>query len=148
MLLIALDRTKAKFFIKDSASAPLVLSEELDNPQGRLKNQELVSDSPGRSFQLGRPGLNPLPNEQEPHEHALEKFVKRLADHIVSCHERNKFDRVVVAAEPHVLGVMRKALRSRKSLPPLDEIIKDLMHCSAHELVEHLNVDLAARHAT
>lgn len=138
-LLVVADRTKAKLFMKTAYSSPFKLMEEVENLEGRKKDGEINSDGPGKRFQMGRRWLNPLTASQRPAEHALEKFVKSVVDHLMRLHNSGHFDRLIVAAEAHTLGILRKSLKKHKSLPEVEEVKKDLMHCSENDIVSHLD---------
>lgn len=118
---ILANRTSAVFY-EESRKEPFHFTFRMSNDQGRRTESELTSDRPGRvaaSVGFGnRSGLEP---QTKKHEVIAQKFAAQIADVISSAHRANKFDQLILAAEPHFLGLIRLNLR-----PDLREIISEV----------------------
>jgi protein required for attachment to host cells len=131
-------RDGAKIFERQAGKTGLRLVAQMEHPEGRMRNQDLVSDSPGRSFQLGRRARNEMGDQIEPREKALQGFARSLAEDLQTRFHNKAFDTLTIAAEPHLLGILRDAFGSYKTLPPIKEIRKDLYHFDTQDTGAHL----------
>lgn len=85
----------------------------LENPAGKLKNQEIDSDKQGRAFDRRGAGRHAYSREQEPTEHVAEQFAKQVAGLLEDGRTAQKYERLVLVADPRFLGVLRAALSSQ-----------------------------------
>ena len=98
---------------------------------------------PGRTFNSngsGRHALEPHVNQQD-----LEKtnFAHFLAEDLKEQYIQEKFDRLIIAASPAMLGNIRKALPKAISSIIYAEIPKDLHHIDTVKMSKHLEDVLA-----
>jgi protein required for attachment to host cells len=107
-ILIA-DSSRARIFTAENSVAELVEIESLTHSEGRLLDQDLVSDQPGRSKESDASGGHVYVGEIDPKEQENIHFAKRVAQHL--CHELNlnKFEHLFVVASPAFLGILRQA---------------------------------------
>lgn len=100
--------------------------EDLVNPDGRLRNRDLVSAAPGHY--AGKGGESPMhaaTPRHDPTEHAAEMFAKTLADRLHRARLEHRYDALRLVAPPKLLGLLRKNLdvptqRMLKSETPKD----------------------------
>ena len=78
-------------------------------------------------------GTNTNPKEQD----AI-RFAREVANHLEQGRVGNRFDRLVVVAEPHFLGLLRKATKPALEQMITLEIDKDLSKATEQEIREHL----------
>jgi protein required for attachment to host cells len=102
------------------------LERDIGNPLGRLKNQDLESDKAGAANDnriWGRPAYS---LEEPAKERALKDFYREVChqiDHSLSLHH---FDRLVLVAEPRLLGYIRGLLSKNVERVVTQTIAKDL----------------------
>lgn len=110
-ILIA-QRTKAKLIEHLGMGKQLTLIRGFINPAGELHTSELVSDRPGRSYRSTSVGIgrSSLGQSEDAHEHALTLFAKDLASTIEEGVVKGNCDQIILAAEPHCLGKIKKTL--------------------------------------
>lgn len=102
------------------------LERDIGNPLGRLKNQDLESDKAGAANDnriWGRPAYS---SEESAKERALKDFYREVCsqiDHALSLHH---FDRLVLIAEPRLLGYLRGLLSKNVERAVTRTIAKDL----------------------
>jgi protein required for attachment to host cells len=89
---------------------------QLDNPEGRLKSGEILTDRPGRGFASGtRTGgqsnrRSAYSSEVGPHQHEQQVFAHKIADMLRQAKGINAFDKLDIIAPPQFLGDLRKVL--------------------------------------
>ncbi|WKZ56855.1 MAG: host attachment protein [Bdellovibrionota bacterium] len=112
---------KAKASVYECAPGQAALKQilEIDNPKGLLRERELVSDRPGRASHNRHGQRNPLPRRQSATETLQVRFVNHVADQLTAQFHKKRFENVHLIAEPHTLGLLRKAIGSHKGLAVL-----------------------------
>ena len=123
----------------------------LSDPAARQHDRDFKSDRPGRAFsgplrpnRRGATARHAVGAEASPRARESVLFARRIVEALALAQRKAEFDELVVAASPHVLGLLRQA-----SPPPLraavvQEIHKDLVHLSPGSLRKHLAATLAA----
>lgn len=108
-----------------------------------LQAKEIMADRPGRSPTPtggGRTGMEP---KTDPVAYREAEFVKSLADMLATHLEQHHFDRLVIAAAPIALGVIRKALAPAVRDKIVAEMDKDLTKVPKGQLAKHFEDVLA-----
>ena len=132
----------ARLFAQDGIKKELRLVRRFENPQGKLKSSELVSDRQGRADRLGFSGHAALGSQGTAHMHVLESFAHELGAFLEDGAKKNSFDTLVVVAEPHFLGELNKHIGPGAAKRQRPALQKDFAHISDHEILEHLNAVL------
>ena len=113
--------------------------ESAENKDAREPTRKLGSDRPGRSFDSVGGGRHALVSPADWHRFEKTQFAKEMAAIINEAALKNRFDRLVLAAPPRVLGDLRQALRPQATRKVTGEIGKDLTQVATHDLVDHLD---------
>ena len=127
------DGQKALFFRNEGdATYPnleIVQVLEQDNPSSR----EQGSDRPGRTHSSVGTARSAM---QETNWHKLEKhrFAKDIADALYSAAHSSRYDKLVIAAPPMIMGDLRKAMHKEVSDKVVAEVSKDLTNMPPHEI--------------
>ena len=127
------DGQKALFFRNEGdATYPnleIVQVLEQDNPSSR----EQGSDRPGRTHSSVGTARSAM---QETNWHKLEKhrFAKDIADALYSAAHSGRYDKLVIAAPPMIMGDLRKAIHKEVSDKVVAEVSKDLTNMPPHEI--------------
>ncbi len=141
--ILVAQRTKAKLFEYGNRGKSLKLVEGFVNPGGNLKTNQLVSDRPGRVYGLlGNPSRSASVNREDPHQLLLKVFARALADRVESGLMKGLCDRIILAAEPHCLGEIKKALSARAKSKLRASIHKDLFLLDEQKLYIQLEGEL------
>jgi protein required for attachment to host cells len=124
-----------------SDAAPLLMvlaKDELDNPRTR----EQGTDRPGRRPD---PGVGQRSAMETTDWHALgeARFVRDFAGRLNRAAEQGRFDRLVLAAPPKVLGQLRPALSAKAADRLAAEIGNDLTGLPVDGIEQHLSRALA-----
>lgn len=102
------------------------LERDIGNPLGRLKNQDLESDKAGAANDnriWGRPAYS---SEESAKERALKDFYREVCEQIDHALSTHQFERLVLIAEPRLLGYIRGMLSKNVERAVTHTIPKDL----------------------
>ncbi len=136
-LILVADGDKALFLRnKGDAEYPnlVVEGKELhENPP----SGEQGSDRPGRSSD-DQGGNRVTMEETDWHRLEKGKFAAELAAMLFQKSEKKKFDKLIVAMPPQILGDLRKHLHKTVADRIIGDVAKDLTHLPVYEIETHL----------
>jgi protein required for attachment to host cells len=111
----------------------------LYHPESRSKTSELVGDHSGqRSSQGPSVHHNALAPSSFPKDVEKGHFVHTLATMLDHAMRSKRFDRWVLVAPPHFLGMLKKELTPELEKHLMVSVDKDLTHVEAPDLAERL----------
>jgi protein required for attachment to host cells len=113
---------------------PMELLREIPHPEGRLKEQDLVSDRPGKELRGTMQASHGYESQVSASEHESEVFAKHLADFLEKERAQDNFGDLSLVAPPHFLGLLRKSFT------------KSLDRCVSHALPKDLPARWVASH--
>jgi protein required for attachment to host cells len=116
----------------------LIELEVLQHPESRLHNRDLVSDKPGRDFESVGSARHSIEPHTTPKEHEFNLFAKHLALYLETAQNKREFERLYIAASPHLLGLLRQALHPSTAKVVSGEVDKDMTHMRSDEIITHL----------
>lgn len=131
----------ARFFASEGRGKGLTLIESIEHPEGRERDRDVDSDRPGRSFRRdsGDPRRASMGKSQGPHERAVARFAKELANKLEHARVTNELTRLVLVAPPRFLGLLRSSIDAPTSRLVVGSIDKDLATSTEAELAKHLS---------
>lgn len=113
--------------------------QHIENPEGRMKSGDLLSDRPGRTFDRMGAGRHALGTEVDPHAHELQVFAGKLAHLLYEANVNHSYDELGIVAPPQFLGVLNQSLDEGVRKSVFKEVNKDLpAHLSEQERIKHL----------
>lgn len=137
--ILVADASGARIFSHTPPGQEWQLVRELPNPEGRKRNQELVTDEPGRLFSSGAPGTRSAAERKvTAHDEAADRFAHSLAQLLHKELEQKAYDKVSIVAPPHFLGVLRPLLDKEVARHVGKTDSKDWADLPIHELQPHL----------
>ena len=95
------------------------------------------SDRAGTGHSIGGPG-NSAVDMGDPQEQADAAFARAIAERLSGAQTSGEFDRLIVIASPHMLGLLRKANAPDVTDKIMAEVDKDLTAIPLDELEKHL----------
>jgi protein required for attachment to host cells len=135
--IVVAHRAGARIF-EHSGPRDLRLVEDIAHEEGRKKSSELESDAPGMAFSRQGQGQHAMSKEESAAERVAASFARDLADRLATGRKANRFEAVVLVAEPRFLGRLREALDTQTAHQVTASVGKDLAHASVHELPAYL----------
>lgn len=131
-LVLIADQARARLFIATNPTAALTEIQDWANPQARLKEQDLVSDaSGGNPHDVGHHG--------KVHAHFADEFAKGVCRALSIAVKEHKPERILVAAPPHFLGILRKHMDTETQCKITMELGKDLTMLTPDKIRSHLS---------
>ena len=139
IMIVVADSSRARIFTTDSPSSPLNEIETMAHPEGRMHEQDMVSDLPGKdSGQGGGAGGHAYQDETEPKQQEVIDFAKRIADYLDDTRKTNKLGRLLIVAAPAFLGELRKQMSEQTNEFVVFESAKNLTQHSVEDIRNHL----------
>ena len=110
-LYLLANRVSASLY-EDRPEAPFTFIERMKNPKGHALERQLDSDRPGMMRSSAGSGTihHGMDKTFHHHEQAASHFAKVIAKKLLDRKRGLKFTELVIAAEPHFLGLIRKEL--------------------------------------
>ena len=104
---VVADNVHARIFTVKTLSSPLEEIETLTHLEGRLHDREMTSDFPGKIKGNGKMG-HAFEQRTDPKQNESDKFARQIANYLEDAHNTNKFNQLLLIAEPSFLGLLRK----------------------------------------
>ncbi len=95
-----------------------------------------MSDRPGRSFSSTSRHRSSMEYGSDPVKDRHRDFARHLVEQLARHRVGDAFDRLIIAAEPRMLGYIREFLDPRLAAVVADEIPKDFVKLPHARLVE------------
>lgn len=141
---IVADGSRARIFTTQRHSAPLLEFKALLNPAGRMLEKELVSDSPGRSFDSAGHGRHAMEPKNPIKKHKIMEFARTLAAELEYYRVRGAFKQLILVAPHAYLGELRKHLGTGTASLVSLELAKDFSRLDAQQIRKRLPTTLPA----
>lgn len=128
--IVACNRAGARIFKKQYRDIELV--HNIDYPLGRERNRALQNDKPSLSRGKfgGSSATHRLTGGKDPHEELAAAFSKTVAAYLKNALTKKEFEKLVIVAEPHFLGLVKLALDKKTKATVSQWITKDLVRFS------------------
>ena len=134
--IVVADQAEARFYDLEPPETTLQVSGRLLDPSARLHERDLVSDRPGRVFdrapvagaRRGAVAHHDAGGERSARREATVVFVRRIVEQLEQAHQQGRFERLVLMAQPRVLGMLRATLPVQLERCVVAEVHKDLVH--------------------
>lgn len=118
--------TRCRIFTQRKHSGPLRQLEEIEHPEGRMRARAFASDRPGRTFDSAGQGRHAMGQSVDPLEQENIRFAKTVATRIDAARKKDRFDSLVLVADPRFLGHLRQGLSSATRHRLTSELQKNL----------------------
>ena len=136
--ILSANRSIASLFESDWPGKSMRRLQDIPHPQGRMQNQDIDSDIPGRVFDSFGEGRHSTSPKQEPTEHIAQQFALDLAEMLNKGRLTHAYDKLILIAEPKFLGVLRAALDKNTESLVIQTVNKELLDVKVEDLAEYL----------
>lgn len=134
---VVADSSRARIFTAKTSTSELQELEILAHPEGRLHEQEISSDLPGKV--KGKDGGgHAYSDEVTPKEQEIINFAKRVAEHLEHAYHVQKFHRLAIVAAPAFLGELRNHLSAQVTKVLCFDLNKNITLQTPEEIRKHL----------
>jgi protein required for attachment to host cells len=132
------DSGKARLFQASGPNTTLEEHTDLVMPSARMRNQDLATGRPGRSFDSFGEGRHAMEPSTPAKEIESDRFAARIAELLETERLMGAYTRLVLIAPPRFLGQLRDALSDPVRALVSDELNKDLVRFDVDAIREHL----------
>jgi protein required for attachment to host cells len=141
--LVVADGQHATVYHNTGPGKGLAIIPGLGGTQEVPRNTEIISDASGRNRGPGGGGAAPMDGGTDPHELEEKRFTESLANEVNRAALDKQFDRLILAAPPRTLGILRKSLSCHATDRVIAELDKDLTKVSRDDLAAHIDGHIA-----
>ena len=125
---VVADESTAIVYAHATKSGPLHKVFSLTNEAARMKTDELISDSGGRSFDSKGKGRHTMASDRsDPRKQAALMFAKDIAERIGKVMHDGSCRGFALIATPRFLGVLREAVSGATSTKPYTTVDKEVV---------------------
>ena len=136
--LLVADSSRARLFSANNGANGLETISDSFCGEAREMAKDRGSDRPGRVQESATTAHHAVEAHTDPKTHEIQRFVQDIAGQINSDAQANKFDRLVLAAPPQVLGYYRQYLSDQAKARLLAEVPKSFAQLKEHEILERV----------
>ena len=140
-LILVADNSRARFFTAETPTSPLVEIEAMAHIEGRLHDREITSDLPGKIKGDGKMG-HAFEQATDPKKHEADNFAHRIARYLEETHNANRFQQLLMIADPSFLGLLRNQLSENIKKLICFELDKNITTHSVNDIRKHLPTHL------
>jgi protein required for attachment to host cells len=139
-ILIA-DGARAHLLLSEGRGKPLTEVPDSDIRVDLKADHDLTTDRPGRVHESANVARHAIEREDLQRKEK-ERFVQSLAEGLDRRLANREYERLVIAAAPETLGIIRSALSDKVRASILAEVAKDLTKIPNPQIRSHLGEDL------
>ena len=134
------DSSRGRLYNVPAKGKPWSFVKEYTHPASRVSEGGLTTDQPGRTHGSANGGARTsMESKTSPKDTEFEHFAHELACVLHDGHGQQAFNRIVLAAPPHFLGLLRKTINNTVSKLIDVTVDKNYLHLSDNEIREHLD---------
>lgn len=137
MWFITANTNSCRIFNYDKKSKNISLIKEIHNPLGKLKSSEITTDRPGH-FSTDTGARGAFEPHEDPKENEAEHFSQEIAKELDIGKRTNQYSELIVAAQPHMSGLINMHLDKQVKESITNNVKKDYTHLSESELLKIL----------
>ncbi len=135
------DSSRGRLYSVTDKDKLWTLVKEYTHAASRVTAGGLTSDQPGRTHgSSARGSRSAMQSKTSPKEAEFEHFAHELAGVLHDGYGKQAYNRIVLVAPPHFLGLLRKAINDVVSKLIGATLDKDYMHLSEKDIHKHLDV--------
>jgi protein required for attachment to host cells len=139
--ILVADGARAHLLLSEGRGKPLAEVPGSDVRQDLKPDHELSAERPGRVHESANVARHAIERD-DLHRREKERFAQSLADELDKRLANREYDRLVIAAAPETLGVIRAALSDKVRAVVLAEVAKDLTKVPNPQLRPHLGEEV------
>lgn len=135
------DSSRARLYSVPQRGKPWTLLDEYSHSASRVSEGGLSTDQPGRSHGSGiaKDARSAMESKTSPKEIEAEHFAHELVEVLHLGHGQQAYERIVLVAPPHFLGLLRKGVNGAVNKLITASVDKDYLHLPESEL--HTRLD-------
>ena len=136
--ILVAESSRAKLFSAETPTGEITEVEDWAHPESRLHEREITSDLPGSNAAHSGASHHSLDDKTSAKEQEEIYFAKEISEKLEQARNSHQYKKLLIAAAPDFLGVLRKNLGQGVKDLVSQEIDKNLAHMSTAEIRTHL----------
>ncbi len=112
--------------------------QDIPHPQGKMQNQDIDTDKPGRVFDSFGNGRHSTSPRQEPTENIAQQFALDLPEMLSKRSLTHAYDKLILVAGLKFPGLLRCALDKNTESLVMQTVNKELLNVTEEDLAEYL----------
>lgn len=134
---VSADSNTCRIYHYQKQPTELTIIKEIVHPENKLKDSEITSDRPGH-YQSGQTAHGTYFPHSDPKVVKIDTFSRQIADELDDARKKQKFDKLILIAAPHMNGLLLQHLNKNVKHLISHNIQKDLLHLPHLDLLEFL----------
>ncbi len=135
--IVLTNSNQCRIFSFCKADKKLNLIKEINHPENREKDFDLVSDSAGR-YKSDAGGHGAYSQQTDPKEIKIDQFMLELCNALDEARTHDQFNQLVIIAPPKTHGLLTQRMNKNVEKLISQVIQKDLVFLKEHELLDLL----------
>lgn len=136
--IVVADSSRARFFAMENRSDPLQEMEGMAHEEGRLREQDEVSDRQGGLAGGHGEGGHPFEPPTDPKHREMVVFAKQIAGKLEQGRVNHDYNKLLLVAPPAFLGTLRQELNEHVLQMVSDSLDKNLVAETPAEIRQHI----------
>lgn len=136
---VVADQSRARIFSMRGRWGALQEVDNLVHPEGRLHDQDINADRPGRSFDTAGEGRHGMSKQHSPKETEAIRFAANVSHRVALAHHEGTFRQLVLIAPPRFLALLREHLPDAVARCVILSEDKNLTQAEAGKIREHID---------
>lgn len=135
--IVSTNSNLCRIYLFNPHEKKVTLLKELSHPENRQKSGEyLTSDKPGH-YQSGTAHGSYEPHT-DPKENGIQHFSREIAEILNHARAKNEYTKLILIADPRMMGKLLENCDKHVKELIVNEIHKDIVHYTDHELLTFL----------
>lgn len=135
--IVAADHTRGRVFSMKNMSFEEVHT--FTHPEARVQTQVLESDRAGRAYESVGGARHALAPDVDSDEHERAAFAREISTYVEHARQRQQFEKLILIAEPKMLGSLRKELSGETMKLVERELAKNITQQSEQEIRRYVD---------
>ncbi len=133
-LVVACSAQSARCWRSTLRHGDWTLVKEFQDEDATLKERDIGSDRPGRTFDSRGSGRHAMAPPTQARDQEKQRFAKRIADYLNGAISAGDAEHLVILADPRCLGLLRNALSNQAKHAVVHEASKNLARLDATDI--------------
>ena len=136
--IIVVDSSRARIFAAGAPLGPLTEVDNLVHGEGRLRNQDLISDDEGRAFNSKGDGRHGMESKTDAKTQEQVNFAAEISHYLEQGYRGLNFSRLYLVAPPAMMGLLREHMGKNMQQVLVGTLDKNLVQLTPKEIRSHL----------
>lgn len=138
---VLMNSNECRIFSFSKEKKALSLLKEIQHPENKGRNEDLVSDKPGH-YNTSNASGGSYAQHTDPKEVKIDQFVLEICKTLDDARNKEQFEKLIIIAPPKMAGHLSLHINKNVEKMITQQIQKDLVFFKQHELLDFLMQEL------